>query len=178
MFWLRALLLSTIPCVQCLLKKISVDVYLPFAKYTTLSYLTVRSFHVLCASVHFSRAQLHPSLIHVLPTFLTSSLTCLSSLPCLLSPPTPIPPPSHSFQRAELPECDRVHSETLRQEYNDAVKTRDFHFDEEVLEYLRGFLRDNDRKIESAKRRLAQSEDSPEMEAKVRKRQSAHVGVA
>lgn len=84
--------------------------------------------------------------------------------------------PSHSlaltfflplFQRAELADCPKVHSLTLKEEYEKASKKRDYHYEEEVLEFLRSFVRDNERKIESAKKRLDLVEDNPDMEAKV-----------
>ena len=55
----------------------------------------------------------------------------------------------------------------MKEEYEHASKKRDYHFEEEVLEFLRSFVRDNERKIESARKRLDLVEDNPEMEAKV-----------
>ena len=55
----------------------------------------------------------------------------------------------------------------MKEEYENASKKRDYHFEEEVLEFLRSFVRDNERKIESARKRLDLVEDNPEMEAKV-----------
>ena len=60
-----------------------------------------------------------------------------------------------------------MHSLTMKEEYEKATKKRDYHFEEEVLEFLRSFVRDNERKIESARKRLDLVEDNPEMEAKV-----------
>lgn len=77
---------------------------------------------------------------------------------------TPTAPP---FQRAELADCPKVHSLTLKDEYEMASKKRDYHYEEEVLEFLRSFVRDNERKIDSAKKRLDLVEDNPDMEAKV-----------
>ena len=99
------------------------------------------------------------------PSVLFSSLSLLS-LPLIshtilfhsLSPP---------LQRAELADCPKVHSLTMKEEYEKATKKRDYHFEEEVLEFLRSFVRDNERKIESARKRLDLVEDNPEMEAKV-----------
>ena len=70
------------------------------------------------------------------------------------------------WQRAELPDCTKVHSITMKEEYETASKTRDYRFEEEVLEYLKAFLADNDRKIEANRKRLDVTEDNPEMEAK------------
>lgn len=54
----------------------------------------------------------------------------------------------------------------MKEEYEVASKTRDFRFEEEVLEYLKAFLADNDRKIEVNRKRLDLSEDNPELEAR------------
>ena len=54
----------------------------------------------------------------------------------------------------------------MKEEYETASKTRDYRFEEEVLEYLKAFLADNDRKIEANRKRLDVTEDNPEMEAK------------
>jgi RNA-binding protein Luc7-like 2 len=68
--------------------------------------------------------------------------------------------------RAELPDCTKIHSMTMKEEYEKASMTRDYRFEEEVLEYLKAFLTDNDRKIEANRKRLDVTEDNPEMEAK------------
>ena len=54
----------------------------------------------------------------------------------------------------------------MKDEYKVASKTRDYRFEEEVLEYLSSFLTDNDRKIEANRKRLDVTEDNPELEAK------------
>ena len=54
----------------------------------------------------------------------------------------------------------------MKDEYEKASKTRDYRYEEEVLEYLRAFLADNDRKIETNRKRLDVTEDNPEMEVK------------
>ena len=36
----------------------------------------------------------------------------------------------------------------MREEYEKASQQRDYHFEEEVLEFLGSFLRDNERKID------------------------------
>ena len=66
-----------------------------------------------------------------------------------------------------MPECPKVHSLTMREEYKSASQKRDYHFEEEVLEFLRSFLRDNERKIEGNKKRLELTDKTPEMETKV-----------
>ena len=72
----------------------------------------------------------------------------------------------YPVQRAELPDCTKVHSIGMKDEYEKDSKSRDYRFEEEVLEYLKAFLADNDRKIEINRKRLDLSEDNPEMEAK------------
>ena len=52
----------------------------------------------------------------------------------------------------------------MKEEYENASKKRDYHFEEEVLEFLRSFVRDNERKIESARKRLDLVEDNPEIQ--------------
>ena len=88
----------------------------------------------------------------------------------------PLPPPSLSLslslppphlQRAELPECTKVHSVTLKDQFEEASKRRDYRIEEEVYSYLQSFLKDNERKIETAKKRLTATQETPEMEEKV-----------
>ena len=55
----------------------------------------------------------------------------------------------------------------MRDEYEKASQQRDYHFEEEVLEFLGSFLRDNERKIEGNKKRLELTDETPEMETKV-----------
>ncbi len=71
-------------------------------------------------------------------------------------------------QRAELPDCTKLHSLALKEKYEEASKIRDYHFEEEVLAFLNSFIRDNDRKIELAKTRLHHTQDAPDNEEKVR----------
>ena len=61
-------------------------------------------------------------------------------------------------------DCHKVHSITLKEEYEEACKTRDYHYEEEVLEYLRSFIKDNERKIEINKKRIDSAEDDPALE--------------
>ncbi len=60
-----------------------------------------------------------------------------------------------------------MHSVTLKDAYERASQDRDYHYEEEVLEFLQGFIKENERKIEAAKKRLDATEETPEMEAKV-----------
>ena len=61
-------------------------------------------------------------------------------------------------------ECTKIHSLTMKDEYERASAKRDYGFEEEVLDYLQGFIKDNEKKIEIAKRRIENVEDSPELE--------------
>ena len=88
-------------------------------------------------------------------------------------------------QRADLGECNKIHSLALRSEYEKATTKRDYEYEEEVrcyyyfssgllsffcyqiLQYLQSFIKDNERKIELAKKRLEMQEKNPELEAKV-----------
>ena len=81
----------------------------------------------------------------------------------MATPPPPPPPP----QRVELCDCPKIHSLALKAEFEKASEKRDYHFEEEVMDFLKSFLLDNERKIESAKKRLDATEETPEMEAKV-----------
>lgn len=71
------------------------------------------------------------------------------------------------FQRAELPDCTKLHSFALKTKYEEAAQTRDYHFEEEVLAFLNNFIHDNEKKIELAKSRLHHTQDAPDNEEKV-----------
>lgn len=64
-------------------------------------------------------------------------------------------------------DCPKIHSDGLKEEYEKASKSRDFYVEEEVLEYLRSFIADNERKIEIAKKRLTLTQEAPGLEEKV-----------
>eukprot|EP00731_Ephydatia_muelleri_P029226 Em0020g870a len=68
--------------------------------------------------------------------------------------------------RAEIGDCTKVHSVTFKEAYAKASQKRDYHFEEEVLEYLRSFVKDNERKIEGNKKRLELADENPEMQTK------------
>ncbi|XP_065899388.1 putative RNA-binding protein Luc7-like 1 [Dysidea avara] len=68
--------------------------------------------------------------------------------------------------RADLGECNKIHSLALRSEYEKATTKRDYEYEEEILQYLQSFIKDNERKIELAKKRLEMQEKNPELEAK------------
>ncbi len=56
---------------------------------------------------------------------------------------------------------------TMKDQFEEASKKRDYRIEEEVYAYLQSFLKDNDRKIEGAKKRLTLTQETPEMEEKV-----------
>ena len=68
-------------------------------------------------------------------------------------------------------DCPKVHSLALKADYEKASLKNDYHYDEEVLDYLRSFVKDNERKIEANKKRLELADENPDMEVKV----SVHV---
>ena len=59
-------------------------------------------------------------------------------------------------------ECLKIHSITLKEEYEAASENReDYHYDEEVLDYLKSFKKEKDTKIEINKKRIDSAEDDP-----------------
>ena len=55
----------------------------------------------------------------------------------------------------------------MKDQFEEASKRRDYRIEEEVYAYLQSFLKDNERKIEGAKKRLTLTQETPEMEDKV-----------
>jgi hypothetical protein len=71
--------------------------------------------------------------------------------------------------RADIGPCTLVHSVALKQDYEKASKTKDYGFEEEVMINLRTFIKDCDRKITQAKRRLEENPVAPEIQEKADK---------
>lgn len=69
--------------------------------------------------------------------------------------------------RVEMGDCPKIHSVGLKEDYEKASKSRDYNIEEEVLEYLKSFIADNERKIEAAKKRLTLTQEAPGLEEKV-----------
>ena len=67
-----------------------------------------------------------------------------------------------------MPDCTKLHSLALKAKYEEACRSRDYHYEEEVLDFLKEFIRDNERKIDLAKSRLHHTQDAPDNEEKVR----------
>ena len=64
-------------------------------------------------------------------------------------------------------DCPKIHSVGLKEAFEKASLTRDYGIEEEVLDYLKSFIADNERKIESAKKRLTLTQEAPGLEEKV-----------
>jgi hypothetical protein len=59
----------------------------------------------------------------------------------------------------DLGPCPKIHSEKLKEEYEKARKERGISYDDELERTLEAFVRDCDRRIESARRRLEKPAD-------------------
>lgn len=66
-------------------------------------------------------------------------------------------------------DCDKIHSMTHKDEYERAQLKRDYRFEEEVLEYLNAFIKENERKIELNKKRIENVEEDDIQEKLVSK---------
>ena len=56
----------------------------------------------------------------------------------------------------------------MKDEFEKASLKRDYRYEEEVLEFLKRFLSENERKMEWNKKRLESEEDTPELDQLVR----------
>ncbi|MPC17816.1 putative RNA-binding protein Luc7-like 2 [Portunus trituberculatus] len=76
-----------------------------------------------------------------------------------------------SSTRMDLGECPKVHDLALRADYEQATKTKDYYYDIDAMEHLQSFITDCDRRTESAKKRLAETQEelSAEVAAKANK---------
>ncbi|XP_069977045.1 putative RNA-binding protein Luc7-like 1 isoform X2 [Penaeus vannamei] len=76
-----------------------------------------------------------------------------------------------SSTRMDLGECPKVHDLALRADYEQASKTKDYFYDIDAMEHLQSFITDCDRRTESAKKRLAETQEelSAEVAAKANK---------
>merc|ERR1739838_1282010 len=77
--------------------------------------------------------------------------------------------------RMDLGECPKVHDLTLRADYEQATATKDYYYDIDAMEHLQSFITDCDRRTESAKKRLAETQEelSEEVEDLRKKKASA-----
>ncbi|CAL4157236.1 unnamed protein product, partial [Meganyctiphanes norvegica] len=76
-----------------------------------------------------------------------------------------------SSTRMDLGECPKVHDLALRADYEQATATKDYYYDIDAMEHLQSFISDCDRRTESAKKRLAETQEelSAEVAAKANK---------
>ncbi|XP_071514450.1 putative RNA-binding protein Luc7-like 1 isoform X1 [Panulirus ornatus] len=76
-----------------------------------------------------------------------------------------------SSTRMDLGECPKVHDLALRADYEQASVTKDYYYDIDAMEHLQSFITDCDRRTESAKKRLAETQEelSAEVAAKANK---------
>ncbi|KAA0183425.1 hypothetical protein HAZT_HAZT002704, partial [Hyalella azteca] len=76
-----------------------------------------------------------------------------------------------SSTRMDLGDCPNVHDVALRADYEAAVKTKDYYYDIDAMEHLQSFINDCDRRTESSKKRLEETQEelSAEVAAKANK---------
>ncbi|XP_066989093.1 putative RNA-binding protein Luc7-like 1 isoform X2 [Macrobrachium rosenbergii] len=76
-----------------------------------------------------------------------------------------------SSTRMDLGECYKIHDLALRADYEQASLTKDYFYDIDAMEHLQSFITDCDRRTESAKKRLAETQEelSAEVAAKMNK---------
>ncbi|CAD7004496.1 putative RNA-binding protein Luc7-like 1 [Ceratitis capitata] len=73
--------------------------------------------------------------------------------------------------RMDLGECPKVHDLAFRADYESASKTHDYYYDIEAMEHLQAFIADCDRRTESAKQRLKETQE--ELTAEVAEKANA-----
>ncbi|KRX84676.1 putative RNA-binding protein Luc7-like 2 [Trichinella sp. T6] len=64
-----------------------------------------------------------------------------------------------SLGRMDMGMCSRVHDPALRADYEKASTERDYFYDVDALDHLERFFRDCDRRMEGAKKRLAETQE-------------------
>ncbi|KAK3882441.1 hypothetical protein Pcinc_013178 [Petrolisthes cinctipes] len=76
-----------------------------------------------------------------------------------------------SSTRMDLGDCPKVHDLALRADYEQASAQKDYFYDIDAMEHLQSFITDCDRRTESAKKRLAETQEelSAEVAAKANK---------
>ncbi|KAH8397542.1 hypothetical protein KR222_009102 [Zaprionus bogoriensis] len=73
--------------------------------------------------------------------------------------------------RMDLGECPKVHDLAFRADYESASKSRDYYYDIEAMEHLQAFIADCDRRTDSAKQRLKETQE--ELTAEVAEKANA-----
>lgn len=71
-------------------------------------------------------------------------------------------------QRMDLGECPKIHDLALRADYEKAQTNRDYFYDLDAMEHLQAFIGDCDRRTESAKQRLAETQEELSAEVAVK----------
>ncbi|KAK7075277.1 putative RNA-binding protein Luc7-like 1 [Halocaridina rubra] len=76
-----------------------------------------------------------------------------------------------SSTRMDLGECYKIHDLALRADYEQASLSKDYYYDIDAMEHLQSFISDCDRRTDSAKKRLAETQEelSAEVAAKMNK---------
>ncbi|KAK2572057.1 putative RNA-binding protein Luc7-like 2 [Acropora cervicornis] len=73
--------------------------------------------------------------------------------------------------KMDLGPCNKIHEAALKADFELASKNRDFGYDIDQMEHLQSFIKDCDRKIQIAKKRLEETQDDHE---KVPEAQAVH----
>ncbi|KAL3273515.1 hypothetical protein HHI36_014955 [Cryptolaemus montrouzieri] len=73
-----------------------------------------------------------------------------------------------SSTRMDLGECPKIHDLALRADFENAQKTKDYFYDLDAMEHLQAFISDCDRRTESAKQRLAETQEELTAEVAVK----------
>jgi len=73
--------------------------------------------------------------------------------------------------RMDIGECSKIHDVALRPDYEAASKTKDYFYDIDAMDHLQSFITDNDKRTETAKQRLEETQEelSAEVTSKANK---------
>ncbi|WP_395241778.1 hypothetical protein, partial [Salmonella sp. s51933] len=61
--------------------------------------------------------------------------------------------------KMDIGDCIKIHSAALKADFEAAAKQRNFGYEVDQMEHLKAFIKDCDRKIVVAKKRLAETQD-------------------
>ncbi|XP_045476035.1 putative RNA-binding protein Luc7-like 2 isoform X2 [Harmonia axyridis] len=70
--------------------------------------------------------------------------------------------------RMDLGECPKIHDLALRADFENAQRIKDYFYDLDAMEHLQAFISDCDRRTESAKQRLAETQEELSAEVAVK----------
>ncbi|GJQ82275.1 hypothetical protein Trydic_g19473 [Trypoxylus dichotomus] len=73
-----------------------------------------------------------------------------------------------SSTRMDLGECPKIHDLALRADFEKAQASKDYFYDLDAMEHLQAFISDCDRRTESAKQRLAETQEELSAEVAVK----------